>query len=104
MNSPSSRFANYRILSHPPMELTDEEKKQFAAMWDNVPPENIVTLNSEDSRAFVEKLLSNDDQATKGMQRLWQHSENYLQQLRKEVHEKMGIPKHLVEGDLPPNV
>lgn len=126
MNSPSSSFSDPNILSHSPMELTDEEKKQFAAMWDNVPPENTITLSPEESKAFIEKLsnppppnerlikfltnpsvlekLSADEQATKGMQRLWQHSENYLQQLRQEVHKQMGVPENLASDDVPPNV
>ena len=114
------------VLSHSPMELTDEEKKQFAAMWDNVPPENTITLSPEESKAFIEKLnnppapnerlvkflvqpsvlekLSTDEQATNGMQQLWQHSENYLQQLRQEIHKKMGVPENLASDNLPPNV
>ena len=128
MNEPSSSFADKSVLSHSPMELTDEEKKQFAAMWDwdNVPPENTITLSPEESKAFIEKLnnppppnerlikfmttpsvlekLSTDEQATNGMQQLWQHSENYLQQLRQEIHKKMGVPENLAVDDLPPNV
>lgn len=126
MTAPSSSFADKSILSHPPMELTDEEKKQFAAMWDNVPPENTITLSPEESKAFIEKLnnppapnerlvkflvqpsvlekLSTDEQSTNGMQQLWQHSENYLQQLRQEVHKQMGVPENLASDNLPPNV
>ena len=117
MNSPSSSFADKSILSHPPMELTDEEKKQFAAMWDNVPPENVVYLSQEEYDKFVDKLnnppepnerlvkfltqpsmlekLAADEQAVKGMQQLWKHSENYLEQLKLEISKNMGIPKHL---------
>jgi uncharacterized protein (DUF1778 family) len=103
-----------------------EDTKRFAAMWDNVPPENTITLNAEESKVFAEWLnnpqppnerlikflttpsvlekLSADEQATKGMQRLWQHSENYLQQLRQEVHKQMGVPENLASDDVPPNV
>ena len=49
-------FADKSILSHPPMELTDEEKKRFVAMWDNVPPENTIALTAEDSKRLVEWL------------------------------------------------
>lgn len=109
-------FADKSILSHPPMELTDEEKNQFAAMWDNVPSENVVHLSQEEYDAFVSKLNNPpvpnealkkafaDEQAVKGMQQLWQHSENYLQQLRQEIHKKMGVPENLAVDDLPPNV
>lgn len=51
-------LSDKRILSHPPMELTDEEKRRFAAMWDNVPTENTITLSPEESKAFTEKLNS----------------------------------------------
>ena len=109
MNSPSSSFADK---SHPPMELTEEHRKQFAAMWNNVPPENTVYLSQEEYDKFVDKLnnppvpnealkkASTDAQAAEGMQRLWQHSENYLQQLKHEVSKSVGIPKHL--GDIDP--
>ncbi len=113
MNSPSSSFADK---SHPPMELTEEHRKQFAAMWDNVPSENVVHLSQEEYDAFVSKLNNPpvpnealkkafaDDRTAKGMQQLWQHSENYLQQLRQEIHKKMGVPENLAVDDLPPNV
>ncbi len=116
MNSSSSSFADKSILSHPPMELTDEEKKQFAAMWDNVPPENVVYLSQEEYDKFVDKLNNPpvpndalkkafaDEQAVEGMQQLWQHSENYLQQLRQEIHKKVGVPENLASDNLPPNV
>lgn len=48
MTAPSSSFADKSVLSHSPMELTDEEKKRFVAMWDNVPPENVLTLDEEE--------------------------------------------------------
>ena len=116
MNSPSSSFADKSILSHPPMELTDEEKNQFAAMWDNVPSENVVHLSQEEYDAFVSKLNNPpvpnealkkafaDDRTAKDMQQLWQLSEKYLQQLRQEVHKQMGVPENLASDDVPPNV
>jgi oligoribonuclease NrnB/cAMP/cGMP phosphodiesterase (DHH superfamily) len=105
-------FADRSILSHPPMELTDEEKNLFSAMWDNVPSENVVHLSQEEYDKFVDKLNNppvpnealkkafTDAQSAEGMQQLWQHSENYLQQLKHEVSKSVGIPKHL--GDIDP--
>ena len=109
-------FADKSILSHPPMELTDEEKNLFSAMWDNVPSENVVHLSQEEYDKFVDKLNNPpvpndalkkafaDEQAVEGMQQLWRHSENYLQQLRQEIHKKVGVPENLASDNLPPNV
>lgn len=112
MTDPSSSFADKSVLSHSPMELTDAEKKQFAAMWDNVSPENVVYLSQEEYDTFVAKLNNPpvpsdalkkafaDAQAAEGMQKLWEHSDDYIKQLKREVFNNTGVPKHL--GDIDP--
>ena len=102
MNEPSSSFADKSVLSHSPMELTDEEKKRFAAMWDNVPPEHTITLNAEESKAFAE-WLNNPPPLNEKLVELMTN-ESVLEKLRRELYDQIGVPKHLAEGDLPPNV
>lgn len=104
--------ADPKIPSYPPMELSEEEKARFIAMWDNVPPENVVYLSQEEYDKFVAKLNNPpvpsdalkksfaDAQVAEGMQKLWEHSDDYIKQLKREVFNNTGVPKHL--GDIDP--
>ena len=79
-----------------------EDTKRFAAMWDNVPPEHTITLNAEESKAFAE-WLNNPPPLNEKLVELMTN-ESVLEKLRRELYDQIGVPKHLAEGDLPPNV
>ena len=61
MNTPSSSFADKSILS----KLTEEQRKQFSSMWNNVPRENILYLSQEEYDDFVDKLNNPDPESVR---------------------------------------